>query len=611
MRVNYIKTDEELIEQIEAHFKESKDHLNDWREETIKCYAYVSGDQWDEEEISYLEEQGRPPIVFNKTEVFVGAIAGLEALNRMEVKFMQRVPGQASAYEIMNAAAQYINDDSDAEDHHSHAFKDLVTCGMGWTDTFMRYDTNADGDVAIERVDPLQMFWDTRSTHRCLTDARWVMRIRDGVSYEELKERWPDKADSVNTGERLAVDLDERSEPHSATTAWQYADDQSRRVGREDYQLIQYQWFETENVYRVATNQGVVEIEPDRWERMKEQYPAAANARAIKMPKRVYYQAFACGKEILEAGQAPIQKGFTLKAMTGRHDRNKNIWYGIVRSFFDPQDWTNKLFSQILHIINSNAKGGLLAEMDTFEDVRQAEDSWAQVDSITWAKPGAIAGKKIMPKPPPPYPQGMDRLMQVAISMFPEVSGMNLELLGLADKVQPGVLEAQRKQAGMTLLAWAFDSMRNYRKQHGRVLAEFIRRYISDGRLIRVAGQDQQQYLPLIKDAMAMEYDLVVDEAPASPNQKERVFAIFTQLLPILADQGVPFIPELLEYSPLPQALVEKWKQAMRPKPEQMQAQQMAQELQLRDAAAEVDETKSKTVLNLAKAESERKKKVN
>jgi len=601
-------TDDDLIDRIETCFKQSSAHIGDWRDEAVKCYAYVSGDQWDEEEMSYLEEQGRPPIVFNKTEIFVGAIAGLEALNRMEVKFLQRVPGAASAYEIMNAAAQYINDDADADDHHSHAFKDLVTCGMGWSETYMQYDTNPDGDVAIERVDPLQMYWDPRATQRCLSDARWIMRVRDGVSYDEIKERWPDKAEECNAGERLAVGTEESKDPHSATTAWQYAEDQSRAVGREDYQLIQYQWYETEYYYRVATQQGMIEVEAARWERMKEQYPAAGNARAVRMPRRVYKQAFACGKTMLEQEDAPVQKGFTLNAMTGRHDRNANIWYGIVRSFFDPQDWTNKMFSQILHIINSNAKGGLLAEMDAFEDVRQAEDSWAQVDSITWAAPGAVSNGKIMPKPPPPYPQGMDRLMQVAISMFPEVSGMNLELLGLADKVQPGVLEAQRKQAGMTLLAWAFDAMRFYRKQHGRILAEFIRRYISDGRLIRVAGPDQQQYLPLMKDAMNTEYDLIVDEAPASPNQKERVFAIFTQLLPILADQGVPFIPELLEYSPLPQPLVEKWKAAMKPKPEQQQKQQQVDGLNLAGMQAKVEETQSKAQLNKAKAVAEQMK---
>jgi len=594
---------DDLINRIEQNYKESHSHTHDWREEAVKCYSYVAGEQWDEEELSELEEKGRPPVVFNKTEVFVSAIAGLEALNRMEVKYLQRVPGQASAYELMNAAVQYINDDTDAEDHHSHAFKDLVTCGMGWSETYMKFDTNPDGDVGIQRLDPLQMYWDPRASQRCLSDSRWVMRIRDGVSKEEIAERWPEKVDEIST-ERIAAGTEEKGSPHDATTAWKYGSDQSRETGRDGYQLIQYQWYENEYFYRVATNKGMINVDADRWNRMKDSYPAAANARAVRIPKRVYKQAYLCGKTVLEQGNAPVSNGFTMNCMTGRYDRNNNIWYGVVRSFIDPQDWTNKLFSQILHIINTNAKGGLVAETDAFEDVRQAEDSWAQVDSITWASPGAVANGRLMPKPPPPYPQGMDRLMQVAISMFPEVSGMNLELLGLADKVQPGVLEAQRKQAGMTLLAWAFDAMRNYRKQHGRILAEFIRNFLTDGRLIRVAGQEHQQYLPLVKDQMAIEYDLIVDEAPTSPNQKERVFAIFTQLLPVLKDQGVPFIPELLEYSPLPQPLVEKWIAAMR-QAQQNPAQQQSQQLQMQGVKAKVEETQSKTQLNRAKAQSE------
>jgi hypothetical protein len=36
------------------------------------------------------------------------------------------------------------------------------------------------------------------------------------------------------------------------------------------------------------------------------------------------------------------------------------------------------------------------------------------------------------------------------------------------------------------------------------------------------------------------------------------------QMLPMLRDQGIPFQPELLEYLPLPSAMVEKWKQKLR-----------------------------------------------
>ena len=588
--------DKDLAKRIEERYKRCLDHTKDWRTEAAKSFAYVAGHQWTDEEQSTLEEQHRAPVVFNKSEVFVGAVTGLEALNRMEVKFIQRAPGQASAYELMNSAVRYVNDDADAEDHHSHAFRDLVTAGMGWTETYLQHDTNPDGDLRIERVDPMEMFWDERATQRCLSDARWVMRIKQGLSKEEIEDRWPDK--EVEPSD--AFMHEPFITPHDATSAWKYQNDQSRRQGKKGHTLVQYQWFDVEHVMLVATPQGKQEISSSDYKKLPDPKP-----RAVKVPKRRYKQAFMTGRTVLEEDDLPTQTGFTLCVMTGKHDRNRNVWFGLMRSLFDPQDWTNKLFSQILHILNSNAKGGLLAERDAFEDIRQAEDSWARTDAITWARPGAIAGGKLKDKTPPQYPQGMDRLLQLAISMFPEVSGMNLELLGLAEKVQAGVLEAQRKQAGMTVLAWAFDGIRKYRKMHGRVLADYIRQYLSDGRLIRVGGQDQMQYIPLLRDQMSIEYDLIVDEAPSSPNQKERVFAILTQLLPVLIDAGLPVIPEVLEYSPLPQALVEKWKAAMQqPNPQA----QMMQQLEMAGKQATAKEKDSKATLNLAKAQSEQMK---
>jgi len=48
----------------------------------------------------------------------------------------------------------------------------------------------------------------------------------------------------------------------------------------------------------------------------------------------------------------------------------------------DPQMWANKWLSQTLHILNTTAKGGIVAEMDAFEDMEDAEEKWAQPDTI-------------------------------------------------------------------------------------------------------------------------------------------------------------------------------------------------------------------------------------
>jgi hypothetical protein len=172
----------------------------------------------------------------------------------------------------------------------------------------------------------------------------------------------------------------------------------------------------------------------------------------------------------------------------------------------DPAKWANKWLSQTLHIMNTNAKGGILAEPDAFDDQRQAEESYSKPESITWMKKGALGNPatgqpaKFTPKPMVQFPTGFYQLLEFAISSLRDVTGINLELLGQKDVNQPGILEAQRKQAGMTVLATMFDSLRRFRKQVGRIRLYYIQNFLSDGRLIRIAGPDGAKVIPLLKD---------------------------------------------------------------------------------------------------------------
>jgi len=68
------------------------------------------------------------------------------------------------------------------------------------------------------------------------------------------------------------------------------------------------------------------------------------------------------------------------------------------------------------------------------------------------------------------------------------MTGVNQELVGIVERDQPGVIEAQRKQAGMTVLAGLFNNQRRYRKEQDRLMLWLIQTFISDGRLIGIGG---------------------------------------------------------------------------------------------------------------------------
>ena len=552
-----------IVKKFSDRKKRAVDHSSQWRKDARKDFDFAAGEQWEESDKQLLREQLRPIITFNRVGPIIDAVAGSEINNRQEVRYLPRTVDDSGVNETLSEAARWVRDQCDAEDEESDAFMDAVTCGMGWTETRMDYENDLDGEVVIDRIDPLEMWWDPDAKKRNLKDARWIARIKN-FSNEDIKATWPDKYNEV-VGE---VHSNAQSEPlgtgTNANSPDEYQDSEEKpwdtKPDKKTQPVVEYQWWERETVYRVQANGKITEFDSKRFARLKDQLDQTG-VKYLKQTRRVYRRAFLSGDVILEQGLCPCETDFTYQCVTAKRNRNKNTWFGLVRAMKDPQMWANKFYSQILHVINSNAKGGIMAEDGAFPDQRKAEKNWARSDSVVTTAKGALQRGAIQPKPTVPYPTGLDRLMEFAVDAHYSVTGVNLEMLGMADRNQAGVLEYQRREAGLTILGMLFNSLRGYRKSQGRVLLYFITEYISDDRLVRVVGENGAKYVPLAKQDDTMRYDIIVDEAASSPNQKERTFQVMSQILPMIMKTGVPIPPEILDYSPLPESLVTKWKQ--------------------------------------------------
>lgn len=560
------------LDQFQQWFRRARDGQFRWRTDARVCYDFVAGHQWDEEDAAKLKLQSRPCVTFNRVGSVADSVMGLEISNRQEVRFIPRQLGASGVNELLTDAGKWVRDECNAEDEESDAFGDLITCGIGVTETRLDYDEEPDGKLIIDRVDPLEMYWDSTSRKRNLGDARHIFRVKQ-VGIEQAREMFPDE----NPNDLDAVwakDIEgDVSNPHDATIAPYYRIDQSPDIDKRTalITLVEVQWWEHVTKYRVAdpmTGKATT-LEKGDYDKFK------SRAKTLGMPvisapmKTRRYQRAILGSKILKTWDGPEKGGFTYKFMTGKRDRNHSTWYGLVRSMIDPQKWANKWLAQVMFIINSNAKGGVMAEASAFENPQEAEATWASPDSITVVSDGALQKGAIQPKPVMQFPAGIDHLMQFAISSIRDVSGVNLELLGMANKDQAGILEHQRKQAGMTILAGFFDALREYRKDQGRLMLYYITNFLSDGRLIRIGGDSDGKYVSLVHEPGLVEYDVVVDTAPTSPNQKEQAWAVISQMMPFLAKMGLPtaVLLDVLKYSPLPTALISEVNQTLQNQP--------------------------------------------
>jgi hypothetical protein len=594
------------------NWRASRTHLSKWKQEARESYDFVAGVQWNQEDVDKLTNEQRQPITFNRTATTVDAVSGYEINGRQDVTFIPRTTEDNGPAEVESNAARYFRQECDAEDEESDSFYDMLTCGMGWVEHRMDYETAPEGMLAVERVDPLEMGYDPTAKKRNLVDRRWDIR---GMWMDKTKaeEKWPDhdwgSPNELSDGDADFEENEPVNVPENAFYRTGSGEPYDRKRGKVF--ILELTWFEIEPYYEIVDPQtgARVKLDADKHAKLKklhEQMSAAAPPeqplppfKSAKLSKRAFKRAFVHGAKTLEEGPGPCPDMFHYQPMTGKRDRNRNYWFGIVRAMKDPQMWANKWMTQQLHIINSNVKGGIDYEEGAFEDVTDVEKNAAKPGRMLKINTGFF--EKVRRVDPAQMPNNVFELMQFAIVSLRDVTGVNVETLGTADRNQPGVLEHQRKQSAMTILAPLFDSLRRYRKAAGRLTLYFIQAYLSDGRLIRIVGDDDAEYVPLTKKEGFVEYDVIVDQAPTAPNQKEAAFASIIQIIPALQKMGIPIPPEVLDYVPgLPAKLTQVWKKMLTkgPNPEEM-IRKLLEGLQ---ALAEIEKTGTESERNRAAA---------
>ncbi|MBA9067435.1 hypothetical protein FHR71_001165 [Methylobacterium sp. RAS18] len=596
-----------LLRKLKAWFRADRDASSPWRREAREDFDFTAGKQWSPEDEAVLREQGRPPITFNRVLPVIKAVAGSEVSSRQDIQYLPREVGDGALNEVLTEGSRYLANEAEAEDEESDAFCDNAICGMGWVEMRLDYEIDPDGAYVEDRVNPLEMFWDASATKRNLSDARRLFRAKS-MDRAEAEGLFPD-ADASILDAAWADDRDGEA-PHREIQSGERRIDRegTAEEGTSRVTIVECQWWERAKVAVAIdmTTGEETEMEPKQGEVL------ARRANVLAMPvqvvhriKRRYRRAF-IGSEILEEGPAPAGDQFSYACMTGDRDQNRNSWFGIVRPMRDPQRFANKWLSQTLDMLNRQAKGGMLMETDAVPDQAEFERSYAKPGAITWVSPGALTRGQMKEKPLPVLPAGHWQLIEFAIGSIRDSSGVNLELLGQRQQQQAGVLEYQRKQAAMTILAGLFDSLRRARKHIGRVRLHYIQNYLSDGRLIRIVGAKGTKVVPLLRDRTAGKYDVIIDEAPSSPNQQERVWATFVQVLPIIRDMITPqVLLEILPYSPFPDSFTAKMREMLAAAPTDPQAEQQKQ-IAVQSALAKIEDMMAGAGLKHAKAERER-----
>lgn len=581
----------QTLAQCVRNFEEAEEATQDSRQKAERDRDYYDEKQWTAEEESALAKRKQPIITYNRVKRKVNAMMGLEKQTRKDPKAFPRNPDDEDSAAAASDVIRYACDDNRWDDKRSECAKELAiegTCAI-----MVGVKQTKDGiDPDIRRIAWDRLYYDPHSSEFDFADASY-MGVVIWMDLDKAEARFPDAKDIlVETWTRS-----QNSDTYDDKPKYKlWADYKRRRV------------------------------------RICEHYYKDAQGWKFCM--------FTKGGYLVEPMESPYlgddgQPECPIKAVSLYVDRENNR-YGEVRTMIGAQDEINKRRSKALHLISSRQ---VRVSPATGMDTQAIRAELSKPDGVFVGEAGEVEILQTND-----MASANLQMLQEAKNEI-DLQGPNAALGGKNERDMSGRAILAQQQGGMTELATYLDRIRCLSLAVYRSVWSRVRQHWTGQRWVRVTDNENNlrfvgvnqpvtmlqaaaqqmgitkenltqadpqavaqlqqmaanpmagQIVAVENNVVELDVDILVDEGIDTPTIAAEEFESLLKL----AGTGMVQIPMdvLIEASSLKNKdrLLEMMKQA--PSPEQQHQQQMAME----GGMAQIEETKSKTALNMAKAQ--------
>lgn len=540
-------------------------------EEQQNARRYRHGAQYTDAQVRVLNARRQPVVTFNRVGRKIDGIVGLVEKLRQDPKAFPRTPKHEQGAELSTAVLNFVLDQQDWKAKSPLVAESGATDGIGGIElNLIQGEREGDYEIEFDAIDASDFFYDPRSFRLDFSDARY-MGIGKWMDIEEAAELYPEKEDEIRNAANSASEL-------TADT------DRNNR------------WF-TEDVNGVLRQVRVVDL----WYLHKGKWCYATFTGTVKLIEGESY--------LYDENEKTMCKYIVYSAAVD-HDGDR---YGFVRNLRSAQDEINQRRSKGLHELNTRR---IIGEIGAFDDVETARREAARPDGVVLRNKGYEAEFDDTARLA--NIEGALKFLEDAKSEI-ENFGPNPALIGTGVDAKSGRAIALMQQAGIAELGPYILAYRGWKIRVYRAIWNTVQRYWTGERWIRVTDDDDvAQFIqingmtvgpdgnPALVNAIGeLDVDIILDEGPDHVNMMADIYETLSNVVPAVAplldpSKAMAAVELLIETSPLPQSAKKRFREAgAEPSPEQQRQQQ----IQLAGAIAEVEETKSRALLNQAKAQ--------
>lgn len=557
-----------------SHERLKKDYLSylDLKQSEIKeqqeSRRYYHGAHWTSAQIKALNDRRQPVVTYNRIGRKINAVVGLLEKQKNDPKGFPRTPQHEQGAELATAVLRYVCDQQEWPQVSADSGLNGAIDGIGGVEMLLEQGDKGDVEVALSTLDPSGFFYDPRSLKPDFSDARY-MGLGKWTDIETAVELFPQHEDQLRASIESGSDLTSMPDHENK---WYGGTEYYRKIRIVDH------WYLKGGEWHYCVYTGALKL--------------ADGVSPFKDEK---------GKTFCK---------FIVYSANVDQDGDR---YGFVRNMKSANDEINQRRSKGLHLLNSRRliieEGG----SQKIEDIRREA-----------ARPDGVIRYPAGTQPPQFDDAAKSAELQGQLGFLEDAKaeienyGFNPALIGTGVNQMSGKAMQLQQMAGIAELGPYLISFRGWKLRVYRAIWNIVRDHWTAERWIRVTDdeelpqffainqvqQDPMTGMPtMVNQLGSLDVDIIIDEGPDTINTQMEAY----ETVSIMAQRGQPVPPALvIELSGLPGSVKKKALEILqREQQAAQQAQQPMMQVEMEGRQAETEETRSKTVLNMAKAQKE------
>jgi len=502
------------------------------------------GRQWLSEDKIALEAAGKPWLEENIIFSTVNTVIGYQTQSRMDMAFKPREANDQDTSDLLTKVGMYVVDRNRFPWKESEVFSDGMIQQRGYFDIRIDFDENINGDISINTLDPLDVIPDPDAKH--YDPDKWAdVQVLKWVPLSDIKETYGigkyreilkylnsnDEADWGDGGDGFGENRNKFGE--DATYFSYYKDDSDelhvRIIERQHWKMMNRPFF-----YDVET--GELYPAPDG---LKEnEYKKMAKEQGYEFIRRVTKRVrwTVTTKDVILHDDWSPYEHFTVVPYFPYFRRGVTL--GMVDNLVKSQEMLNKVYSQILHVVNTVANSGWTVEENTLTnmDTEDLEDRGGETGLVIEHKRGSEAPKKIEPNQ---IPTGLKDLVTSSVDLIRLISGVSETFQGGKGPEVSGTAIQSRVQQSAIQLATPIDNLFKTRNMLAERLLKLIQTFYTDQKAFLIVGEDTEEGEPeqvlvnqedpetgeILNDITKGRYDVVIADVPTQITFQNAQFA--------------------------------------------------------------------------------------